>query len=150
MNWDEYFIEMLEPISKKSKDPRTKVACIFVGKNNEILITGFNGFPIGVKDLPERYNDRNIKYKFVSHAERNAIAFAARNGVALDGSKIYLGWYPCSECTKSIIQAGVKECVIDGRKYSEAIKHWESWKEDIDISKTMLDEAGINIRIYGK
>ena len=60
MNWDEYFFDIIKSVSKKSKDPSTQVGCLIVSPNNEIVSTGFNGFPRGVEDryevVPERYN----------------------------------------------------------------------------------------------
>ena len=148
MNWDEYFIKMIDVIKEKSKDPRTKIGCISVGLNNEILGTGFNGFPMGVIDSEERYNDRDIKYKFVVHAEQNLISLSARNGIKLNGSKLYVSWYPCSACTKSIIQSGIKEIIIDGNDYENKLRHWKDWEKDVEISKMMCSEAGVKIRIY--
>lgn len=148
MSWNKYFIDLLEPIASKSKDPRTKVGAILVNHDHELISAGFNGFPRGVKDLPERYNDRPTKYKFVAHADTNALNIAAKNGKSTNNSIMYLPWYPCTNCTKSIIQCGVKKVVIDGRNYEEKEAHWTAWKEDIDISKTMLSEASVEIEIY--
>ena len=115
MKWDEYFFELCETVAKKSKDTSTKMGAIFVGKNKEIKATGFNGFPKGVKDdvslFPERY-ERPDKYIWTEHSERNAIAFAARNGVPLDGCTVYLTWAPCAECVRMMIQCGVVEIVV--------------------------------------
>ncbi len=144
-DWHDYFISLLGPIASKSKDPRTKVGCL-ITKNKKIVSTGYNGFPKGVKDLSERYEDRELKYKFICHAERNAIDFAKRD---LEGCTIYVSWIPCSNCTKSIIQVGIKEVVVDGSNYEEKLKHWDAWKEDVEISKVMLNEAGVKLTIYG-
>ncbi len=148
MNWDTYYINLLDHIASKSKDPRTKVGCVIVGPKNEIRTTAFNGFPMGVKDLEERYADRATKYKYVSHADSNAICFAARNGVALEGCRMYLPWYPCTGCAKNIIQSGIVKIIIDARNFEEKEKHWSAWKEDVDISKTMLNEAGVELILY--
>ena len=148
MNWNEYYIGLLEPISRKSKDPRTKVGAVIVDQEYGLISTGFNGFPKGVKDLPERYNDRPTKYKFIAHADTNAIDIAAKQGKATNHGIMYLPWYPCSNCTKSIINCGIKKVVIDGREYEEKEKHWTAWKEDIDISKIMMSEAGVELEIY--
>lgn len=148
MNWDEYFINIMETVASKSKDPRTKVGAVVVGPNNEIRSTGFNGFPIGVKDTIERYSNRELKYKYVSHADANCIYFAARNGVKLEGCRMYLPWYPCTDCTKAIIQSGIKEVVLDGKNWEEKTEHWKDWKESMDISVSMLAEANVNLRVY--
>ena len=148
MNWDEYFISLLAPISQKSKDRSTKVGAIAVGSNREIKSTGFNGFVRGINDdKPERH-ERPLKYKWTEHAERNLIYNAARNGISLDGCTIFIDWFPCTDCARAIIQSGFKAIIIDGRNFSEKEKYWnERWKEDMDISKEMLEEAKIGISI---
>lgn len=139
MNWNEYFIEMAMLVAKKSKDPSTKVGCVFVGKNNQVLSTGFNGFPRGIAEeerateymtidttfgqadvpikttrlIPARW-ERPIKYSYVEHAERNAIYNAARHGVSLDGARVYMNYEPscmCEACTRALIQVGVTEVI---------------------------------------
>jgi len=121
MTWDEYFIRQAMLIAEKSKDPSTKVGCVIVGEDNEILSTGFNGFPRGVEEgkfvklytpISQRW-ERPEKYKWVEHAERNAIYNAARNGIRLKNARAYLNWepVPCSDCARAFIQAGIKEIV---------------------------------------
>jgi len=135
MNWNEYFIDMAELISTKSKDNSTKVGCVIVGQDNGVLSTGFNGFPRGVTETEEEwvkkvsYWDqgelvkpvpgsfdrwgRPQKYSWVEHAERNAVYYAARHGIALNGAKAYLNWdpRPCADCTRAFIQAGIVEII---------------------------------------
>lgn len=145
-NWDQYFLEMTELVASKSKDPSTKVGAVIVGEDNEIRSTGFNGFPRGVnEDLPERW-ERPIKYKFVEHAERNAIYNAARIGTSLKGATMYLNFEPCpcSDCTKAVIQSGIKKIIGKMVKFSGKGTHWE---EDMKVSTVMLEEAGIETDI---
>jgi dCMP deaminase len=149
MDWHEYFFSLIPVLASKSKDPSSKVSCIFVGKNNEILATGFNGFPIGVNDDPARYNDRETKYLYVVHSEINAICIAARNGISLEGSTLYLEWYPCNECTKAIISVNCKKIIINtkSKQYND-IELQKRWKTKTDISLTMLKEAGVEIVLW--
>ena len=149
MNWHEYYLNLLEPISSKSKDQSTKVGVIIVGPDNEIRSSGFNSFPRGIVDgLPER-QQRPAKYLFIEHAERNAIYNAARVGVPLNGCKIYMGFYPCSDCARAIIQSGIKEIIFDASDYESKLKYWnERWKEQMEASIQMLTEAGIIITKY--
>lgn len=128
--------------AERSKDPRTKIGAVLV-KDKNIIGTGYNGFARKVKDLPIRYNDRNIKYAFVVHAEANSVLTCARLGISTTGSILYTCGVPCNECMKSIIQGGIIEIVIH--------KQWpemdsDKWREAIRISNIMLEETGIKIR----
>jgi len=152
-SWHEYFISLLDPISKKSKDQSSKVGAIIVDKKHRILSTGFNGFPIGVNDdiseVPERFQ-RPDKYLWTEHAERNAIFTAASHGISLEGTSIYIKWYPCPDCARAIIQTGIHNIVIDGKNYYKDKEHWgERWKSNMEVSMTMLNEAGVDVYIYG-
>jgi len=139
--WDIRFIELARHISGWSKDPSTKVGCVVVGEDREIRSTGFNGFPRGIDDDPERLADREKKYPLICHAEENAIMHAARIGVSLKDSTAYVTWPPCSRCARSLIQAGIREVV-----YSSSEEIPERWLEDFKISTGMLAEANVLVR----
>jgi dCMP deaminase len=147
-SWDEYFMGMLAQVASRSKDPNTHVGCVVVGPDREIRTTGYNSFPRGVVEfVPERL-ERPLKYKFIEHAERNAIYNAARIGVSLKGCTIYQSWYPCSDCARGIIGSGISFVVIDDNDDNP----WKSpesnarWQEDMDVARQMLAEAGVEIR----
>ena len=110
MNWDAYHMGFAQHAALKSKDS-TQVGAVLVGKNREVLLTGYNGPPIGIKDTPER-RERPEKYLFAAHAECNILAFAARNGIKTDGLTLFVTHYPCSSCAKTIIQAGISKVVV--------------------------------------
>ncbi len=143
-SWDRYFIELATLISTKSKDPSTKMGVVIVGGDNEILSTGFNGFPRGVDEInyPERW-ERPDKYMWIVHAEANAVANAARIGVSLKGSRMYMNYRPCpcSTCASLIIQAGVKEIIGPSAKFP-GIGKGTHYDVD-DITQEMLDEVKI-------
>lgn len=145
-SWDIYFIKLCELIASKSKDPSTKVGAVVVGAENEIISTGFNGFPRGVEEADPARWERPEKYKWIIHAEANAALNAARIGVSLKNTKIYMNYAPCpcSGCSGAIIQAGIK--IIVGPDISfPGVGKGIHYDVD-DISKIMLDEAKI-IRI---
>ena len=142
MKWDLRFLKLAQHISKWSKDPSTKVGCIIVGEDREIRSTGFNGFPRGIEDSEDRLNDRTKKYPLICHAEENAIMHAARIGISLKGCIAYVTWPPCNRCTRSLIQAGIKEIVIPNE-----VKIPERWNDEFDLSMIMLNEANIEVRI---
>jgi len=82
MNWDEYFINIAEQVKLKSKDNNTKIGVVLVGKNNEIVSTGYNSFPRGINDDVAERQEKPEKYFWFEHAERNCIYNAARIGVS--------------------------------------------------------------------
>ena len=145
--WDVLFMRKVYEIASKSKDPRTKMGAVLVQDNHAIL-EGYNGFAKGVTDSEDRYNDKEIKYKFVVHAEANSVLIAARFGISTLGCTLYTQGIPCNECTKSVIQAGVSEIVVH--------KQWPNlvtspkWVESIKISNIMLEEADVKVRVLNK
>lgn len=149
LDWHSYFFSIAKIAASKSKDPSSKIGSVAVRPDNTIASVGFNGFPRGVIDSEERYNDREQKYKYIVHSEINLICSAAKNGVSLDGCKIYLDFWPCEKCSQAIIQAGLKEIVLDGDSFLyNNVELNNRWKKEQDISKTMLNEAGIKVTIY--
>jgi dCMP deaminase len=135
MEWTQYFIEFARHAAQKSKDPKTKVGCVIVGPDLEIRSTGFNGIPRGVKDLAERL-ERPAKYLWVSHAEENAVAHAARVGVSLRDCTAYITHYPCARCARTIIQAGVRRVVVSTGTTSMP-------EDEFDTARQMFHEAGV-------
>lgn len=126
--------------SMRSKDPNTQVGACIVNDDNRIVSVGYNGFPRGCsdEDFPwERSADRqnDTKYPFVCHAELNAILNS--NGIGVKGSRIYVALFPCNECAKAIIQAGIKEIIYISDKYRDT--------ENTLASKRMLAAAGVKL-----
>ncbi|MBT3432005.1 MAG: dCMP deaminase family protein [Candidatus Thioglobus sp.] len=143
--WDKRYLSLAAEVATWSKDPSTQVGAVTVGSKKEVLSQGFNGFPRGVHDTDERYNHRETKYKFVVHAEMNAIYNATYSGTSLDGATLYVYGLPiCSECAKGIIQVGIKKVVI------EKSKELDNWNESVQLSKEMFNEAGVELIITGK
>lgn len=140
--WDNRYLALAREVSTWSKDPSTRVGAVTVGNKKEVLSQGFNGFPRGISDTPERYQDRKTKYKFVVHAEMNAIYNATYSGASLDGATLYVYGLPiCSECAKGIIQVGIKKVVI------EKSKELEKWNDSVQLSQQMFAEAGVELLI---
>lgn len=145
--WDKYFIEMAMLVSGKSKDPSTKVGCIIVGPDREIRSTGFNGFPRGVNERNDARWERPAKYKWVEHAERNAVYNAARTGASLKGCTAYLNWepIPCADCSRAFAQAGIVEIVGPDIPFA-GVGTGTHYHLDECVT-TMLAEAGVKMRI---
>lgn len=140
MDWDEYFMEMAHLVAKKSKDRSTKVGCVIVGPNHEVRTTGYNGFCRGINDDVEHRHDKPEKYFWAEHAERNAIYNAARNGIALEGCTAYVTMIPCADCTRGLIQSGVKRVLFCSDPGTNA-----KWSESFERSHVMAMEAKVEM-----
>lgn len=137
MNWDEYLMGFAEHAALKSKDS-TKVGAVLVGENREVLLTAYNGPPMGVEDSDWR-RDRPQKYLYVSHSEVNLVAFAARQGIKTAGKSVYVTHACCSGCAKALIQAGVAAVV-----YGDGATSMPD--DEFDAARVMFDEAGVEVR----
>ncbi len=136
--WDKRYLSLAKEISTWSKDPSSKIGAVAIGSKGEVLAQGYNGFPRGIKDLQDRYNDKERKYELVVHAEMNVIYNATYNGVCLNGATLYVYGLPvCSDCAKGVIQVGIKRVVMP--KLDVPPKWEESWQK----TKEMFNEAGI-------
>lgn len=139
--WIERYLQLAKHISTWSKDPSRKIGAVAVGSKGQILAQGFNGLPRGILDTDERLNDREVKYRYVVHAEMNVIYNASFNGVSLDGCDMYVYGLPvCSECAKGIIQVGVKRVFV-----LTETEVPEIWDESFKLTRNMLQEAGIEV-----
>lgn len=135
ISWDEYFMGIALLSAERSKDPNTQVGACIV-KDNKILGVGYNGFPKGCSDdeLPWKRDGEYVdtKYPYVVHAELNAIL---NSNFDLTGSTVYVSLYPCVECAKAIIQAGIKRVVYLSNKYEN---------DNLFVaSKKLLDLSGV-------
>jgi dCMP deaminase len=149
--WDNHFLDLAVHHARMSKDPRTKVGALIVGPDREIRSTGFNGFPRGIADTPERLNDQETKLRLVVHAEMNAILAAARVGIRTKGCVMYLaatddtgmiwGGPPCTRCAVEMIQAGIVGVVSRPQKAVPS-----RWHADLAVARAVLDEAGVALR----
>ncbi len=141
-NWNNYFRTIAEVVAVRSTCLRRKVGCVFV-RDNAILATGYNGAPKGVEhcetagcvrdQLAVPSGERHELCRAV-HAEQNAICQAARNGVSLKGSTVYVTVSPCIICAKMLINVGVRKIYYSGR-YSDR------------KGLALLEESGIELEM---
>lgn len=144
VSWVKKYIELAKHISSWSKDPNTKIGAVAVGGKGQILSQGYNGFPRGISDTENRLVHRDIKYRYVVHAEQNCIYNATLNGVSLDNSDLYVYGLPvCSECAKGVIQVGVKRVFMC---YPEEISI--KWRDSMAQSIEMFNESGVEWYLY--
>jgi dCMP deaminase len=140
--WDLRFMRVAREISTWSRDPSTKIGAVIVNDERRILATGYNGFPRGIEDTEERLNDREQKYPLIVHGEMNALLGALYSGVSVKDATLYVWGLPvCAECTKNVIQSGIKRVVITYPEH--APEKWQTqWN---NMSKPMYEEAGVSI-----
>lgn len=142
INWDEYFMGIALLSAKRSKDPSTQVGACIVDDDHKVVSIGYNGMPRGIADNDltwEKGEGLHSKYLYVCHAEFNAI-LNIRNGSSLKGCTVYVTLFPCNECTKAIIQTGIKKIVYLSDKYADTI--------GMQASRKMLELAGVEVEEY--
>ena len=142
ISWDEYFMGVAMLSAARSKDPNTQVGACIVSRDNKILSMGYNGFPIGCSDDEFPWNREgepyDNKYFYSTHSELNAIL--NYRGGSLEGCKLYVTLFPCNECAKAVIQAGIKTIIYAEDKYAET--------PSVRASKRMLNAAGVEYLPY--
>ncbi|ORE90237.1 deoxycytidylate deaminase [Stappia sp. 22II-S9-Z10] len=139
MSWDDYFMGMARFAARKSKDRSRRVGAVIVDERNVVVSTGWNGFPRGIDDTVEARHERPTKYRWTEHAERNAIYNAAATGARTLDCTIYSTLYPCADCARAIIQAGIVELVTTEPDWSETT-HGHT------VAREMLAEARVDVR----
>ena len=144
ISWDEYFMGVAKLSGMRSKDPNSQVGACIVSQDNKILSMGYNGFPMGCSDdefpWAREGEELDTIYFYVTHSELNAIL--NYRGGSLEGAKLYVSLFPCNECAKAIIQAGIKTIVYECDKYADSAA--------VKASKRMLDAAGVRYYQYNK
>jgi dCMP deaminase len=132
-------MEIAKISALRSKDPHTQVGCCIVN-DHKIIGVGYNGMPTGIPDNhPAISWERPDKYSYVVHAEVNAVL----NTISFDklkGATMYCTLFPCNECTKVLIQSGIREIVYLDTKHPE--------RNDVKTSQTMLQIVGIPYRKF--
>jgi len=142
--WHRRFLSMAELVGSWSKDPSTQVGAVIVDTETRyVLAVGYNGFPRGVNDLPERYSERDIKYSIVVHAEVNALL---SSHATLTGATLYCSvGLPCPNCAGSIIQAGIKKVVIPSNPKQKPKKVKTGAVDLYALSQQMFEEAEVEV-----
>lgn len=134
--WDDRYMGLARHVASWSKDPSAKVGAVICDKMGRIISVGYNGLPRNIADLPERLNDRSVKYEMVVHGEVNALIAAHAD---LTGCILYTWpFHPCSRCAAMFIQAGILRVVAPPLPVD-----YVHWKKNIELAKEMFAEAGV-------
>ena len=139
--WISRLLGMAHEVASWSKDDSTKVGAIITTEDGRPMSWGFNGFPMGVDDSIPGRHERPAKYKWTAHAEQNAIDMSPNHD--LSDTVLFVTFFPCSGCARTIIQKKIKTLVVDSRFTVSKVP--ERWAEDMKISEEMLREAGVEI-----
>lgn len=138
--WDKRYLDLAKMVASWSKDPSTKVGGYIIDANDNPVSHGFNGFPRGMMDTPERLNDREFKYRHTLHAEDNCMSFAKQQ--YFDGCTIYITHPPCVNCLARMRQRRLFNVVC----YSGGDDFKTRWSPDESLA--LAKELGISIKIY--
>jgi len=132
---------MAKDIANWSKDDSTKVGAVITTQDGRPVSWGFNGMPMGIDDSVSERHVRPYKYKWMCHAERNAMDLAPSGD--LNGCIMFVTFSPCTNCAQSIIQRKIGTLVIDANYTVDKVP--ERWQEDMKVAMEMLNEAGVKI-----
>ena len=146
-DWDRYFLDLCEAISKRATCDRGKAGCVIV-RDKRIMTTGYVGAPAGLPhcdevghDMRKVFDDNgSVSQHCVRtlHAEQNAIIQAARFGIALDGATLYCKMTPCRRCAMMMINSGIKRVVCERRYHAD--KDTTDLFEQADIELVVMNE----------
>lgn len=147
--WDLRFLDLAALVASWSKDPSTKCGAVIVRPDKTIASVGFNGFPKGCSDDDEFYENRELKYARVVHAEVNSVLLA---GEDVTGCTLYT-WPPnigpsCDRCTATVIQAGISRVVHKRARLEDEQGFIERWGDSIQRGLDMYAEAGVEVVSY--
>ena len=137
-------MELARFYSTWSIDPSSKIGAVAVDPVlKKPLAQGWNGFPRGIQDTPERYANREVKYDLIVHAEMNVIYNSTYTGTSLNGAYLYVWGLPvCNECAKGIIQVGIEKVYISAYCLFEHTRT-KAWADSWEKTTKLFHEAGV-------
>lgn len=140
-HWDARWMDVARLAATWSKDRSRSVGAVIIDRRQHVVALGWNGFPRGINDDVGDRHERPAKYLWTEHAERNAIFNAAASGNATLGCTMYLVWFPCADCARAIIQAGIESIVAIEPDWGDP-----KYSADFAVVREMLSEAGVGVR----
>ena len=137
-DWDTRLVALAGLVASWSKDPSTQVGAVVVDDRRRLLSVGYNGFPRGVADTPERLNDRPTKYALVCHAEENALTQCETP--IRHGATLYASLFPCQDCAKLALQRGITRICAPAPDLAHP-----RWGAHFATTLALLQEAGVEV-----
>ena len=139
--WDRRFLGLANMVASWSKDPSTQTGAVITDPRNRVVSVGFNGFPQGIADTPDRLYDRETKYALILHCETNAVLLAGRS---VEGCTLYTQPFgSCTRCAVAMIQAGIKRVVAPACPADK----YERWGADLGRAVSLFVEAGVEAHV---
>lgn len=137
-SWNEYFMEITKTVATRSTCDRAFVGCVLVNKDNRIVSTGYNGSISGDPHCHDAGHEMRDGHCIRTiHAEMNALLYCAKEGISVKNSICYVTHFPCLNCTKALIQAGISK-----------IYYCEGYRID-DYALELLNRNGIEYEQVG-
>ncbi len=137
ISWNEYFMRLATTVASRGTCDRAYVGCVLVNEDNRIVSTGYNGSVSKNKQCDEIGHQMRDGHCIATiHAEINALIYCAREGIKVKGTRCYLTHYPCLNCTKALIQAGISK-----------IYYLEAYRVD-EYAEELLKTNGIETEHY--
>lgn len=144
--WQQRWLKLAHEVASWSKDS-VKVGAVIFDSNRNPRGFGYNGIPRGLSDDEPSRLQKPIKNWYFEHAERNVIYSCARNGISCDDCTIAVTHWPCTDCTRAIIQSGITSVIVDQACLNPDSYFYQKWQDQIGESEKMLLEAGITTRV---
>ena len=135
--------QLCQQVAAQSPDSK-QVGCVITTPDGRVLVTACNDFVHGAAQTPERLQ-RPTKYHWIEHAERNAIYKAAAAGIPLQGTTMYINWWPCVDCCRAIIQSGIVKIVSScGPDFDHP-----RWGAQFRVVEQILNESQVETVLLG-
>lgn len=131
-DWIDYFLGLSKVVAQRSHDIHTKHGCVITDNQNRILGVGYNGFPKGMDDsvLP---TSRPEKYKWMIHAERNALSNCV---IRPDGGTAYVTGQSCNDCIMALWQEGITNVIMSDSHGTQLFDVQEKNNFDLFVKHT--------------
>lgn len=144
--WQKRWLRLAHEVASWSKD-QVQVGAVIFDQNRNPRGFGYNGIPRGLDDTRPDRLQKPLKNWYFEHAERNVIYACSRNGISCDGCTIAVTHWPCTDCTRAIIQSGITQVIVDQACLDPQQYFYQKWQPQIEESQVMLAEAGIEVTV---